>query len=61
MIHPNEEYLKKLGAKHNKGEDYAVLCADKEINKLFLDAIIAFGKQAKLAGFEIPRKIHLEV
>lgn len=61
MIHPNEEFFKKFGAKNNKGDDYATLCADQEVTKLLLDEVIKFGKQEKLAGFEIPRKIYLEV
>jgi long-chain acyl-CoA synthetase len=59
IIVPDKEVLLNW-AKANKaksGLSYPELVADKEVQKMIFDDLIAVGKAAKLRGFELPKEV----
>jgi len=62
IIVPDKEVLLNW-AKSNKaksGLSYPELVADKDVQKMIFDDLIAVGKAAKLRGFELPKEVDFE-
>jgi long-subunit acyl-CoA synthetase (AMP-forming) len=55
---PDKEVLLNWAKSNNKaGASYPDLVADKDVQKMIFDDLIAVGKAAKLRGFELPKEV----
>ena len=59
VVLPNEKTIKGWAAGHGIEGDFAALCAHPAANKWIMEELEATGREAKLRGFEMIKKVHV--